>query len=514
MALDINSIKVRIGSALLGLFIVTVVCMVATFYTLGQMEDNSTFVNVAGRQRMLSQKLTKEAMAYALSKDPAWKEKLQETAELFDRSLKAMKDGNAEMELDITTSPRALKEIDALFALWKPFYENIRVLIDAENMDDPRVSQAEKYIIGHNDALLDQAYRLTGVYVELSQKDIAMLRRFQVIMLVVSFLIMAAGWWVTRGKVLVPLLEVIPVVKRISEGDLTARVRVKGDGEIGILVQAVNRMGERLVRMVQDIKDGSRQIAGASEEIRQVGQEVSQQATVVEGSTDAVSEAAGVVNENIQMVAQAAQELDAATNEIAQSVTETAKIANEAQEKAQVTNEVISRLGVSSDKIGNIIQVINDIAEQTNLLALNATIEAARAGEAGKGFAVVANEVKELAKQTAGATGEITAMIQAIQADTREAVSSVEEITSIVGQVNDLANTIASAAEEQTATVAEISGNVSDAANKVQDVQARAGEARAVVQETVTLARKNLDAGETLLSFSRKLEELVRVFNA
>ena len=116
------------------------------------------------------------------------------------------------------------------------------------------------------------------------------------------------------------------------------------------------------------------------------------------------------------------------------------------------------------------VKVITSIAEQTNLLALNATIEAARAGEAGKGFAVVANEVKELAKETAKATEDISRKIDAIQGDTAEAVKAIKEIRGIIGQVNDIATTIASAVEEQTATTNEIGRNVAEAAQGDGDI--------------------------------------------
>src|SRR6202000_530375 len=109
------------------------------------------------------------------------------------------------------------------------------------------------------------------------------------------------------------------------------------------------------------------------------------------------------------------------------------------------TNATVSKLGESSVEIGQVIKVITSIAEQTNLLALNATIEAARAGEAGKGFAVVANEVKELAKETAKATEDITRKIEAIQADTTSAVAAIGQISEVIGQINDIQNTIASA---------------------------------------------------------------------
>ena len=134
------------------------------------------------------------------------------------------------------------------------------------------------------------------------------------------------------------------------------------------------------------------------------------------------------------------------------------------------TNATVAKLGESSAEIGNVIKVITSIAQQTNLLALNATIEAARAGEAGKGFAVVANEVKELAKQTAKATEDISRKIEAIQNDTKGAVEAIAQIGKIINQINDIQNTIASAVEEQTATTGEISRNVAEAAKGSNEI--------------------------------------------
>src|SRR6266852_1875405 len=131
--------------------------------------------------------------------------------------------------------------------------------------------------------------------------------------------------------------------------------------------------------------------------------------------------------------------------DIAKHATESARVAGEAVKTAEVTNAAIAKLGESSAQIGKVVKVITSIAEQTNLLALNATIEAARAGEAGKGFAVVANEVKELARQTANATDDISRKIAAIQSDTKESAGAIATIGAIISHINDITCTIATA---------------------------------------------------------------------
>lgn len=135
----------------------------------------------------------------------------------------------------------------------------------------------------------------------------------------------------------------------------------------------------------------------------------------------------------------------------------------------------VTKLGQASTEIGQVIKVITSIAQQTNLLALNATIEAARAGEAGKGFAVIANEVKELSKQTAKATEDITRMIEVIQNDAKAAVEAIGQISQVISRINDVSTTIAIAVQEQTSVTNEISRNVSEVALRRQHTIQRGG---------------------------------------
>ena len=160
----------------------------------------------------------------------------------------------------------------------------------------------------------------------------------------------------------------------------------------------------------------------------------------------------------------------ASIKEISHSTNESSAMAKSTLEKAQMSNETVSKLGTSSQEIGDVIKVIRSIAQQTNLLALNATIEAARAGDAGRGFAVVANEVKELAKQTAKATEDITLKISAIQEDTSSAVDSIADISESIEKLNSISGIIAASVEEQTATTNEISRVVIDSKKGVDSI--------------------------------------------
>ena len=171
-----------------------------------------------------------------------------------------------------------------------------------------------------------------------------------------------------------------------------------------------------------------------------------------------------------------------------------------------------SKLGESSAEIGQVIKVITSIAQQTNLLALNATIEAARAGEAGKGFAVVANEVKELAKETAKATEDISQKIEAIQTDTGGAVEAIGRISDIINQVNDIQGTIASAVEEQTATTNEIGRNVAEAATGTTDISNNVAEVAQIAKGASEGAHDTLTASQQLARMAAELQQLVSRF--
>ncbi len=202
----------------------------------------------------------------------------------------------------------------------------------------------------------------------------------------------------------------------------------------------------------------------------------------------------------------------ATIKEIAKNATEAAKVATGAVKVAETTTATVSKLGDSCTEIGQVIKVITSIAQQTNLLALNATIEAARAGEAGKGFAVVANEVKELAKETAKATEDISRKIEAIQTDTKAAVDAIAEISAVINQINGISNTIATAVEEQNATTNEMARNVSEAARGSGEISSNIAGVAQAAESTSRGASDTQKAAQQLVETSAELRRLVEQF--
>ena len=215
---------------------------------------------------------------------------------------------------------------------------------------------------------------------------------------------------------------------------------------------------------------------------------------------------------NTNTIASATEEMSASISEIAKNATSAARVATEGVEVANTTNAIVKKLGESSAEIGQVVKVITTIAQQTNLLALNATIEAARAGEAGKGFAVVANEVKELAKETATATEDISRRIGQIQEDTNESVDAIARISEIVSQINEIQGVIASSVEEQASTTREMAVNVSATAEGVSGIGQSIAEVSRVAGDTQNDARSTEEAVARLSVIAAELEKLVSRF--
>ncbi|HUX69305.1 MAG TPA: methyl-accepting chemotaxis protein, partial [Cellulomonadaceae bacterium] len=271
------------------------------------------------------------------------------------------------------------------------------------------------------------------------------------------------GLWVAN-LIRSQVADVQRALEALADGDLTVTARVASRDELGRMAAALGRAQGSLRSTLSGVVETAGLVASAAEELSASSSQVSAGSQETSVQAGVVAAAAEQVSRNVQAVAAGAEQMGASIREIAQNANEAAKVANRATGVAAATNVTVSKLGVSSQEIGEVVKVITSIAEQTNLLALNATIEAARAGEAGKGFAVVAGEVKELAQETARATGDIARRVAAIQTDTTGAVGAIEQIASIIASINDFQLTIASAVEEQTATTNEMSRGVAEAA--------------------------------------------------
>jgi len=307
--------------------------------------------------------------------------------------------------------------------------------------------------------------------------------------------------------------RMLAMIQEVAANNLTIKdMEISSTDEIGQAGLALNQMKNNLHGVVQSISDTSLQVASASEELSNTSQQISANSGETSTQAEVVSRAAQAVSQNLQTVATGAEEMGSSIREIAKNATEAARVATSAVKVAETATATVSQLGDSSNEIGQVIKVITSIAQQTNLLALNATIEAARAGEAGKGFAVVANEVKELAKETAKATEDISRKIEAIQADTKAAVEAIASISEVINQVNGISSTIATAVEEQNATTNEMARNVSEAAHGSGEITSNIAGVAQAAESTSRGAGDTQKAAQQLVETSRELRRLVDRF--
>jgi methyl-accepting chemotaxis protein len=319
------------------------------------------------------------------------------------------------------------------------------------------------------------------------------------------------GYWIAR-LVSLPIAKVRDALTALANGDLTRVVDVAGEDEVGQMARALNRAQSALRAALGEITGTSSTLAAAAEKLSSASSQVAVNSEKASDQSAALSGTAAEVSASVQTVASGTDQMSSSIRDIAQSSAEAVRVAAGAMSEASAANETVAKLGASSAEIGNVVRVITSIAEQTNLLALNATIEAARAGEAGKGFAVVAEEVKQLAQETARATQDISARVEAIQSDAQDAAGAISRISRTIEDVNSHQTTIASAVEEQTATTSEISRSINDAAagaaHIASDVASVSAASRSSTQG-ITEARR---ASEELADLSTGLQRLVGQF--
>jgi len=331
--------------------------------------------------------------------------------------------------------------------------------------------------------------------------------------LVVGVLLAVAVLVLVTRAISRPLRDFAALLGRVAEGDLTARVDVRSRDEIGQMGAALATTLARVRAAMSAIGSSAQLLASSSEELNAVSVQMAGSAEETAAQAGVVSGAAGQVSDSVSTVAVGAEEMSASIREIATSATGAAEVATSGVAIAASTNASVARLGESSAEIGEVVKLISSIAEQTNLLALNATIEAARAGDAGKGFAIVASEVKDLAKETARATEDVSARIAAIQADARLAVGSIGEIGEIIRRISDSQTTIASAVEEQTATTNEIGRNLTEAAAGSTEIARNVSGVADAARATTTGATDTQRAAMELSHVAAQLQQLVGQFS-
>ena len=266
----------------------------------------------------------------------------------------------------------------------------------------------------------------------------------------------------------------------------------------------LDRLAGSFEDSVKSIVEGT---VAASNQMQAHAQRMSEIATSTSRRSADVASETEVASSSMQTVAAATEQLASSISDISRHVNESSRISSSAVDEAERTKGTVSGLVDAAQRIGDVVNLINNIASQTNLLALNATIEAARAGEAGKGFAVVASEVKSLANQTAKATEDISSQITGMQNAATQAAEAIHAVGRTITHINEIVTTVAATVEEQTAATQEITRNVQEVAVGSRRVTDSIGEVTQSSSETGGIAQEVLTAAGLL---HRQADELNR----
>jgi len=318
---------------------------------------------------------------------------------------------------------------------------------------------------------------------------------FIAISLIMAFLL---SFFIARA-IIKPIVKISEGLKDIAhgEGDLTMRINIDSRDEVGELAGWFNQFIQKLQDMVKDIavdanvlKQSSTEMSSLSQNISQESNEISRELNVVAESTDdmiinmksmeAVSQQA---SNNILTMRSSTEQMRSTISEIDTHAHTALEITSEAVNVSNSTSSDIDIMSGIVNEIGKVTEVITEISEQTNLLALNATIEAARAGEAGKGFAVVANEIKELAKHTAGATLKIKDQIGSVQMATEQMIGNIAKVVKVINDIDKIVSAITAAAEKQSSITSAIAENMHQASQGVTDVNENVSQSSAVASD-------------------------------
>ncbi len=460
---------------------------------------------------------------------------------VFEQVLQGLRSGDDAMDVQALSNSGALAALGQASSQWTEMKKDLDAIM-ASSGDLFSAQAAAAALTTGSDKLLSDSESLFNAFTSFgSLKDTSLLGNIWISIIsgiVAIFAIAGLLWSLNRAqreryqatlelnnRNQEAIMRLLDEMGSLAEGDLTVKATVTED-MTGAIADSINFAVEQLRTLVQTINDTSVQVASSAQETQATAMHLAEaaehQAQEINSASDRINEIAASID---QVSRNSAESADVAQRSVqiatkgADVVRETIAGMDSIRDQIQETSKRIKRLGESSQEIGSIVELINDISEQTNILALNAAIQAASAGEAGRGFAVVADEVQRLAERSSSATKRIEALVQTIQSDTNEAVSSMEQTTSEVvagarlaedagtalGEIEnvstslaDLIQGISSAAQQQSAAAT----NITTTMNTIQSITAQTSQGASQTAESIgNLAQLAADLRRSVADF-------------
>ncbi|MBB4591928.1 methyl-accepting chemotaxis protein [Xanthomonas cannabis] len=464
---------------------------------------------------------------------------------VFTQMLDGLRAGNDELGIAAVRNPAALAALEQSQAQWATMKKDIDAILASSRNLFAAQSSAAALTAGSN-KMLDDSKKLFDAFSAFgSVRDTRLFPNFWlgvVSGLVALLAIIGFVWSSVRVRTREQdvryqaqvefnsrnqqaIMRLLDEISSLGEGDLTVKASVTED-MTGAIADAINYAVDELRHLVTTINDTSAKVAVSTQETQatamQLAEAAGQQANQITTASERISEIAASIEQvsrNSTESAEVAQRSVVIAAEGAGVVRETIQGMDQIRDQIQETSKRIKRLGESSQEIGSIVELINDISEQTNILALNAAVQAASAGEAGRGFAVVADEVQRLAERTSGATRRIEGLVQTIQADTNEAVSSMEQTTSEVvsgARLAEDAGTALTEIERVSNALNNLIKNISIAAHQqsaaATDITQTMGVIRQITSQTSQGAEQTAESIGNLAELAADLRRSVADF--
>ena len=551
------SIRTKLQSILILLFVFIVGLVGLNFFTFNQLKGDSPAVNASGSLRMRAYQLSWGA-ARLVSADEGDAQTLrtamQKDLEDYDRILTGLAQGDASMGLAVPTDEAVQRQLGVVKPLWEAYRSDVRAV--AEGSDEKMRRAAEAKVAKEVAPFVAEVNKLVAAYDAASQTKIETSKNIQIGVILLAIFVVGGALWLILAQILRPLAALTESFRDIAggEGDLTQQLHAERDDEIGRIVLHFNTFIGKLRTIMRGAQESAAEVAQLSGALSQASGESSQAVEQVAGSVTDVAGQANAQNGSMQELAHNVAQIAAHMAQMLASAERSAVLSADSEEKAANGRDGAARVAAQTDvlrdivmtmdrnvqtltqyaeDINQIIDLIKGISGQTNLLALNAAIEAARAGESGRGFAVVAEEVRKLAESSSLAADDVTEKMTGIRQqvhETRSAnqelVSELEKITEAVGAVRASLNAIAASSEESRRAAAEIvrlNQTASEGAQSVADtsgsvaatakqIAGHSEESAAAIEEQSASMEQVVAAAEQLSELSTKLDGLVGKF--